>query len=95
MLATRGGIVFVGNRDRSFQALDSRSGKTLWQVRLNAVPDASPITYAVNGRQYVAVVAGGGGPQDSSSDEITPEIRNSAPATTLWVFRLPSLNAAP
>jgi alcohol dehydrogenase (cytochrome c) len=95
MLATRGEVVFVGNRDRNFQALDSRSGKTLWQVRLNAVPDASPITYAVNGKQYVAVVAGGGGPQDSSSDEITPEIRNSAPATTLWVFRLPSLNAVP
>jgi len=95
VLATRGGIVFVGNRDRTFEALDSQTGKTLWQVRLNAVPDASPITYAVNGNQYVAIVTGGGGPQDSSSDEITPELKNSAPATTLWVFRLPASNRHP
>jgi alcohol dehydrogenase (cytochrome c) len=95
MLATRGGIVFVGNRDRSFRALDSRTGNTLWQARLNGVPDASPVTYAVNGKQYVAVVAGGGGPQDSSSDELTPEVQNSTPATTLWVFRLPETKPAP
>lgn len=89
LLATKGGLVFVGNRDRTFQALDSQSGNSLWQTRLNAVPSASPVTYEVNGKQYVAIVTGGGGPQDSSADEITPEVQTSAPATTLWVFKLP------
>jgi alcohol dehydrogenase (cytochrome c) len=89
LLATQGGLIFNGSRDRVFRASDDRTGKTLWKVRLNAVPNASPITYTVNGKQYVAIVAGGGGPHDSESVEITPEIENSTSATTLWVFALP------
>jgi hypothetical protein len=72
-----------------FRASDDRSGATLWQIRLNAVPSSSPITYSVNGKQFVAIVAGGGGPHDSESLEITPEIEDGAATTTLWVFSLP------
>jgi alcohol dehydrogenase (cytochrome c) len=89
LLATQGGLIFNGSRDRMFRASDDRTGKTLWRVRLNAVPNASPVTYMANGKQYVAIVAGGGGPHDSESVEITPEIDNSTATTTLWVFALP------
>ena len=57
LLATAGGLVFVGDDDGSFGALDAKSGKRLWHFPLNARWHASPMTYAVDGRQYVAVAA--------------------------------------
>jgi alcohol dehydrogenase (cytochrome c) len=90
LIATAGGLVFKGDRDRHFAALDDRTGKILWSTRLDGAPNASPVTYIAGGRQYVAVASGGGGPHDSESVEITPETDNAAAATTLWVFALPS-----
>jgi alcohol dehydrogenase (cytochrome c) len=90
LLVTNGGVVFVGDRARMFRALDDKTGETLWETRLDAVPNASPVTFSVAGRQFVAITTGGGGPHDAESKEITPEIQDSAPATTLWVFGLPS-----
>jgi alcohol dehydrogenase (cytochrome c) len=55
VLATAGGLVFFGDDDGSFGALDAKTGKTLWHFPLNARWHASPMTYSVNGRQYVAV----------------------------------------
>jgi len=89
LLATAGGLVFVASLDRSFTAYDAATGKQLWQTELNSVGNASPITYSVRAEQYVAVVAGGGGPISSGSG-LTPEIVNPAAGTTLWVFKLPS-----
>lgn len=94
VLATAGGLVFEGSRDRWFRALDDRTGKVLWQVRLNAPPSSYPITYSVNGVQYVAVTAGGGRTYDVNGGALTPEILAPASGTTLWVFRLPATGAA-
>lgn len=86
LLATDSGLLFGGDRNRMFSALDQQTGETLWQTRLNAVPNASPITYRVNGVQYIAIVAGGGATHDILTRPYTPEIENSAPSTTIWVF---------
>jgi alcohol dehydrogenase (cytochrome c) len=86
-LATAGGLVFDGARDRTFRALDDASGKTLWRMRLSAVPSSTPVTYTAGGRQYVAVVAGGGGAHEITWPTLTPEIDNPG-GTTLWVFGL-------
>ncbi len=88
VLATAGGLVFEGSRDRYFRASDSASGKPLWQTRLDLTPNAFPISYARDGRQYVAITSGGGGPVDVSWQTLTPEIENPGGATTLWVFAL-------
>ncbi len=58
-LATAGGLVFTGTKDKQFLAFDARSGKQLWRYEANAGVNAPPISYAVKGRQYVAVAAGG------------------------------------
>jgi alcohol dehydrogenase (cytochrome c) len=89
VLATAGGLLFNGDLDRNFRAHDQRSGDVLWQVRLNAAPESSPITYAVNGRQYVAVVAGGGSAYGASGRGLVPELQSSAAGITLYVFELP------
>jgi alcohol dehydrogenase (cytochrome c) len=91
LLLTKGRLLFSGDRDRFFRALDQDTGETLWQTRLNGVPNSSPITYSVGHRQFVAVVSGGGGPHEFDVNEMTPEIINSTASITIWVFALQAL----
>jgi PQQ-dependent dehydrogenase (methanol/ethanol family) len=58
VLATAGGLVFYGQPNGGFAAVDQRDGKTLWQFPTNVFMKASPITFTVNGNQFVAVAAG-------------------------------------
>jgi alcohol dehydrogenase (cytochrome c) len=88
MLATAGGIVFSGDRDRYFRALDSKTGQVLWQTRLNATPNSFPVTFTSGGQQYVAVVTGGGSSWDGATAAAGSEIVNPAGGATLWVFKL-------
>src|SRR5258708_481508 len=60
LLASGGGLVFGGARDRRFRAYDAATGKVLWQVGLNASPSSSPAMVRVDGVHYVAGRAGGG-----------------------------------
>lgn len=58
-LATGGGVVFTGTKDQRFLAFDARTGQRLWEYRAHGGVNAPPVTYALGGRQYVAVAAGG------------------------------------
>jgi alcohol dehydrogenase (cytochrome c) len=58
VLTTASDMLFSGGRDGSFFALDARTGKLLWQTRLGPSVSAGPMTYAVNGKQYVSIMAG-------------------------------------
>ena len=89
-LTTATGLLFNGDLDRHFRAYDQNSGEILWQTRLNAAPESSPITYAVNGRQYVAVVAGGGSAYGAGGRGLVPELLSPAAGVTLYVFELPA-----
>jgi alcohol dehydrogenase (cytochrome c) len=89
LLVTAGGLTFAASLDRSFTAYSAATGEQLWQTELNAVGNASPVTYSVRGQQFVAVVAGGGGPLSNGSG-LTPEIISPPAGTTLWVFKLPA-----
>jgi len=57
-LSTDGGLIFTGFLDQSFKALDADSGKVLWETSLGHIPSSFPVTYAVDGKQYVAVIRG-------------------------------------
>jgi quinoprotein glucose dehydrogenase len=61
-LVTAGGLLFIGAtvHDRKFRAFDKRTGELLWETALPYSADATPITYQVDGRQYVAIFASGG-----------------------------------
>ena len=62
MLATAGGLLFWGDIQQVFHAFDAGTGEELWRSEpLGATIMTSTITYAVDGRQYVAVVNGNGG----------------------------------
>ncbi|MGD9664810.1 MAG: PQQ-dependent dehydrogenase, methanol/ethanol family [Novosphingobium sp.] len=60
LMVTAGNLVFQGQNDGKFNAYDSRNGKRLWSFDAQAPVIAAPITYSVNGKQYVAVIAGMG-----------------------------------
>jgi len=57
-LSTSGGLVFVGALDGSFKALHNTTGEVLWQTELGDIPQSFPVSYSVNGKQYIAVVIG-------------------------------------
>lgn len=61
-VVTAGGLLFIGatNYDRKFHAFDKTTGELLWETTLPFSGNATPITYEVNGRQYVVIAAGGG-----------------------------------
>jgi quinoprotein glucose dehydrogenase len=60
-VVTAGGLVFIAaSRDEHLRAFDRRTGKELWKAKLPAAGYATPAVYAVNGRQYVVIAAGGG-----------------------------------
>jgi len=61
-VVTAGGLLFIGatNYDKKFRAFDKSTGKLLWKTTLPFAGNATPATYAVNGRQYVVIAAGGG-----------------------------------
>ncbi|HLK05437.1 MAG TPA: PQQ-dependent dehydrogenase, methanol/ethanol family [Candidatus Acidoferrum sp.] len=58
VLSTAGGIVFTGDAEGNFIALDAKSGKALWHFQCGASVYSSPMTYSVEGKQYVVVAAG-------------------------------------
>jgi alcohol dehydrogenase (cytochrome c) len=60
---------------------------------MNDVPSSCPITYSVNGKQYIAVVVGNGGAQTVTFPVLVPEIQNPPDhGAAIWVFDLPEKN---
>ena len=94
VLVTAGGLVFVGGLDRVFSAHDAATGAELWNTRLNDVPASVPISYSVNGQEYVATVVGPGGSQSDVYARLVPEMQNPPDhGATIWVFELPTKTA--
>jgi len=91
-LATAGGLVFLGYLDNSFKAFDQQSGEIVWEAQLGAIPAAFPITYSVDGRQYVAVVAGQlnihTGVWLGLQNKFSGFVPENQEAAALWVFAL-------
>ena len=87
LVATGGGLVFGGDVNGRFRAFHHETGEVLWEINLGSAITGFPITYAVDGRQYVAVSTGTGG-TSSHFTALTPELRPSA-GNTLFVFALP------
>lgn len=84
VLATRGGLVFTGDQHGFFWAADARSGKVLWRFQTGSGINASPITYELDGKQFVAILSGLGG---------DPSFYFSQPKSgMLWVFGLENLS---
>jgi len=90
VVSTAGGIAFAGDLDRHFKAVDVNTGKILWDTRLAAAVQGFPLTFSVDGKQYVAVTtANGGGSPRQVPDTIATDIHHPATGNALYVFALP------
>ena len=90
VLSTAGGLAFVGDLDRMFKAIDVETGQVVWETRLATSVQGFPITFRVDGRQYVAVPTGlGGGSPRNVPSLIAPDVRHPATGNALYVFALP------
>lgn len=90
-LTTAGELVFAGDLDRYFRAYDVHTGEVLWRTRLGTSVQGFPVSYEVDGEQYIAVPAGlGGGSPRGVPAAATPEIRYPNTGNALYVFKLPS-----
>jgi alcohol dehydrogenase (cytochrome c) len=94
MLATGGGLVFTGGTsDRKFHALDASSGKLLWEFPTNSGILAPPVSFSLDGKQYIAVVSGWGVDSRVMQQRLNllepgnyPDVPEGG---AIWVFSLP------
>lgn len=78
VIVTHGGLIFQGRSDGRFVAVDAKDGKELWAFNMGVGTQAAPMTYTVNGKQYVTILAGWGG---------APALLGSLSAQHGWVGR--------
>ncbi|MGD1098275.1 MAG: PQQ-binding-like beta-propeller repeat protein [Bryobacteraceae bacterium] len=89
-LSTAGGWVLVGDADRHVHILDAKTGQMLWETRLGTSVQGFPVTYSVDGKQYIAVMTGlGGGSPRVAPAQLAPDIRIPQSGQALYVFALP------
>jgi alcohol dehydrogenase (cytochrome c)/quinohemoprotein ethanol dehydrogenase len=87
-LATAGNLVFQGNADGDFVAYSADKGARLWSFPVQTGASAAPMTYSVNGQQYVALLAGWGGVWDIATGVLAHKSPGSRNISRLLVFRL-------
>jgi alcohol dehydrogenase (cytochrome c) len=81
-------LVFAGDFHRYFRALDAQTGEVLWEVPLSGPVTGYPISYAVDGKQYVAVGAGEGTGGQRHIARLYPELKAPEGSNILMVFAL-------
>ena len=90
-LSTAGDVVFAGDLDRRFRAFDVRTGEILWETRLGTSVQGHPASYAVDGKQYIAVTTALGGTSPRTIPGlVSPEITYPRTGNALYVFSLPN-----
>lgn len=92
VLTTAGGLVFAGDWDRRVFAFDAEDGEILWQSRLPTSAQGFPISYRVDGKQYIALPAATGGASWAASlpRDLAPELRRPRNGNSMHVFALPN-----
>ncbi|MCW5697675.1 MAG: PQQ-binding-like beta-propeller repeat protein [Bauldia sp.] len=96
-LATAGGLVFSSQANGDFFAIDDTSGEILWSVNVGSQIDAPPMSYAVDGKQYIAIPVGtsgvnnffpGGGYISRADDPNAASVVNQQRTWTVYIFAL-------
>jgi alcohol dehydrogenase (cytochrome c) len=88
-LTTGGGLVVAGDWDRNLYIHNAATGEIVFQTRLSSAVQGYPITYGVNGRQYIAVPVGAGSALFNMPKQIFPDRNPPPPGNALYVLGLP------
>jgi alcohol dehydrogenase (cytochrome c) len=92
VLATAGGLVFTGDPEGHFTVYDADNGQALWSYQTGSGMRGGPISYQLDGEQYIAVLSGMGGAVGGFTGAGAPWMRDYRSGDTMYVFRL--FNAA-
>jgi alcohol dehydrogenase (cytochrome c) len=91
VLSTAGGVAFVGDINRYVRAHDVKTGQILWESRLGTSAQGFPVSFAIDGRQYIGIMSGlGGGSPRNVPAAIVPDIKIPQSGQALYVFALPN-----
>lgn len=89
VLTTAGDLAFAGDLDRRFRAFDVRTGEILWETRLGTAVQGHPLSFSIDGKQYIAVTTANGGTSPRSVPAVvTPEIQYPSTGNAVYVFSL-------
>ena len=88
-LATGGDLIFTGDPEGQFFALDATNGKKMWSFATGSGNRGSPITYSVKGKQYIATPSGWGSSLAGLLPQLWPEAESFQPGSAIFVFALP------
>jgi alcohol dehydrogenase (cytochrome c) len=89
VMTTAGGLVFFGTPEGEFKALDDETGKELWSFQTGSGIVGQPVTWEMDGEQYVAVVSGWGGAVPLWGGEVASKVNYLNQGGMVWVFKLP------
>jgi alcohol dehydrogenase (cytochrome c) len=90
VLSTAGNLAFVGDLDRRFRAFDATTGDILWETRLGTAVQGHPLSFSINGKQYIAVTSANGGTSPRMVPRsVATEINPPRTGNAVYVFALP------
>ncbi|MCW2248805.1 alcohol dehydrogenase (cytochrome c) [Azospirillum fermentarium] len=89
VLTTAGNLVFTGTPEGFLKAFDAKSGKEVWKFQTGSGVVGCPITWEMDGEQYVAVVSGWGGAVPLWGGDVAKLVKDINQGGSLWVFKLP------
>lgn len=94
VMTTAGGLVFTGTPEGKFIAFDDETGDILWSFQTGSGIVGQPITWEMDGEQYVSIISGWGGAVPLWGGEVAKKVNYLNQGGTLWTFRLPKQLAA-
>ena len=94
VMTTAGGLVFYGTPEGKLVALDDETGEELWSFQTGSGVVGQPITWDMDGEQYVAVASGWGGAVPLWGGEVANRVKYLNQGGSVWVFKVPQIQAA-
>jgi len=91
VMATKGNLVFTGTGDGYFKAFDAKTGKELWKFQTGSGIVSSPITWEMDGEQYIGVASGYGGAVPLWGGDMAELTKPVPQGGSFWVFKLPKM----
>ena len=87
-LTTKGGLVFTGTSDGYLKAFDAKTGEELWKFQTGSGVISSPVTYELDGHQYIALASGYGGAVPLWGGDMAELTTQVSQGGSFWVFRI-------
>ena len=93
-MTTAGGLVFTGTPEGHLKAFDDETGEELWSFQTGSGIVGQPVTWDMDGEQYVSVISGWGGAVPLWGGEVAKKVNYLNQGGLLWVFKVPRSLAA-